>query len=178
MKHKTLLRVLVPVLILALVGGLWLMKNSQRAAESARQMALAKDNPVYLLEDTAVDLPLYQAQGLPIIMDFGAEDCPPCQEMRPALEQAHEDNLGRATIKFFDVWKRPELTGSYPIAVIPSQVLMHPDGRPYQPSEEVLQKGLNFEFYDDISTKEHALTVHVGILDAADFELILQDMGA
>lgn len=177
MKHKTLLRILVPVIILAVVAGLFLLKDSKRGQEKARQQALAQDNPAYLLEETSINLPAYQALGLPLILDFGAEDCPPCQEMRPALEKAHAENLGRVLIKFFDVWKRPELAAGYPITVIPTQVLFNADGSPYTPGEAVLAAGLAFETYNTRDTGEHALTVHVGMLDEADFRLILDDMG-
>lgn len=178
MKHKTLLRILVPLIIVALIAGIFLIKDGQRKQEAARQAALAKDNPAWLLEETSVDLDSYLSHGLPLIMDFGAEDCPPCQEMRPALEQAHEDTLGRAVIKFFDVWKHPELAAGYPIQVIPTQVLYKADGSPYTPSDKVLDAGLQFDFYHLRDTEEHALTVHVGILSEDDFKLILEDMGA
>lgn len=178
MKHKTLLRVLVPVLILAVVFGIWLVKDGERKQELARQSALAENNPAYILEETSVDLPTYQAHKLPVLMDFGAEDCPPCQVMRPALEKTHEDFLGHAVIKFFDVWKHPSIAGEYPISVIPTQVLFNADGSPYTPGEKVLESGLQFDFYKGGDTGDHALTVHVGILEEEDFNLILGDMGA
>lgn len=176
MKHKRLLQVLIPVFILVLVGGLWLIKDSQRGQERSRQAALAEDKPAFVLEDEQVDLAAYQAHKLPMILDFGAEDCPPCQTMRPALNKAHEDYLGRALIKFFDVWKHPRIAGNYPITVIPTQVLFNRDGSPYTPSEQVAAK-LKFDLYNHHETQQHALTVHVGILTEEDFALILADMG-
>ena len=178
MKRKTLLRVLVPALILGVILGIRLIKDGERKQELARQNALAENNPAYILEETSVDLQAYQAHSLPVILDFGAEDCPPCQVMRPALEKAHEDYLGRAVIKFFDVWKHPAIAGDYPISVIPTQVLFNADGSPYTPGESVLESGLRFDFYMAGDTEEHALTVHVGILEEEDFSLILGDMGA
>lgn len=178
MKHKTLLRILVPLAIVALIAGIFLIKDGQRRQEAARQAALAGGNPAWLLEETSVDVDSYKAHGLPVILDFGAEDCPPCQVMRPALEKAHEENLGLAVIKFFDVWKHPELAEGYPIQVIPSQVLFTREGSPYTPGDKVLAAGLQFDFYNHRDTGEHAMTVHVGILDEDDFRLILEDMGA
>lgn len=178
MKLKTLLRVLVPVLILTVILGIWLIKDGERKQELVRQSVLAENNPANILEETSVDLPTYQAHKLPVILDFGAEDCPPCQVMRPALEKAHEDFLGRAVIKFFDVWKHPAAAGGYPISVIPTQVLFNADGSAYTPSESVLESGLQFDFYSAGDTEERSLTVHVGILNEEDFNLILSDMGA
>ncbi|NLX82724.1 MAG: thioredoxin family protein [Clostridiales bacterium] len=177
MKKKTLLQILIPLVIVALIGGLWLIKNNERQAAQAHQAALTADNPAFRLIETSVDLEGYLSHNLPVIMDFGAEDCPPCQVMKPALEKAHEQNIGRAVIKFFDVWEHPETAGDYPIMVIPTQVLFNADGTPYKPSEKVEQAGISFDFYNLQGTQEHALTVHVGILDDAAFELILADMG-
>ncbi len=177
MKNKRLLQILIPIVILAVIGGLYLMKNNERQAAQARQEALTADNPAFRLIETSVDLEGYLSHKLPVIMDFGAEDCAPCQVMKPALEKAHAQNIGRAVIKFFDVWEHPELAGDYPIMVIPTQVLFNADGTPYKPSEKVEQAGLKFDFYNLQGTEDHALTVHVGILDDAAFELILADMG-
>ncbi|NLE68972.1 MAG: thioredoxin family protein [Clostridiales bacterium] len=176
MKKKTLLRIMIPLFILAIAGGLWLAKNNERQQAQARQEALTADNPAFRLTETSVDLDSYLSHQLPLILDFGAEDCPPCQVMRPALEKAHADHLGRAVIKFFDVWEHPDAAREYPIMVIPTQVIFNADGSPYEPSEEV-RSALDFEYYNYTGTEDHALTVHVGILDEADFQLILADMG-
>lgn len=177
MSKKTLLRIVVPVLILVGVGAFWFIKDGQRQAAAERQQVVAKDHPGFVLEEKAVDLDALKAHMLPLIMDFGAEDCQPCQIMRPALEKAHADYMGRAVIKFFDVWKHEGIATGYPVRVIPTQVLFTADGKPYEPSDEVMKAGLNFEFYNHKDTETHALTVHVGILDDKAFELILKDMG-
>lgn len=173
---KKWLRIIVPVLILGIVAGAWLIKDSQRLEERRRQEELAKDNPAYILEETSVNLAAYQEHKLPLILDFGAEDCPPCQQMRPALEAAHEKMLGKAMIKFFDVWKHPAAAGDYPVRVIPTQIIFNPDGTPYEPSEAT-SKALNFALYSSRETEKHVLTVHEGMLSEEDFALILADMG-
>ncbi|NLM86245.1 MAG: thioredoxin family protein [Clostridiales bacterium] len=176
MNKKTWLRILVPVMIVAIAGGLYLLKNHQERQKAQEQLQVAGD-PALVLEEMSFDLKAYQAHQLPLILDFGAEECGPCQIMRPDLEQAHAQTLGRAVIKFFDVWKRPELAADYPVRVIPSQVILYPDGRPYVPSEAVQAAGLQFAIFDHIETGEHALTMHEGILTLQDFMLILNDMG-
>ena len=176
MNTKKWLRIVVPVMILAVVGGLWLIKNDQEQKKASQQLAVAGD-PAFVLEETSLDLAAYQAHQLPVILDFGAEECGPCQIMRPDLEKAHQQMLGKAVIKFFDVWKKPELAADYPVRVVPTQVFFRADGSPYVPSEAVIAKGLNFSAYDHRDTGEHLLTVHEGILTYEDFELILQDMG-
>ncbi len=177
MKHKHVLRVVIPVLVILAAAGLWLMKDAQRTASAQLQQAVAGDNPAFVLEDTEFDLDSYLSHGLPVVLDFGAEECGPCQVMRPALEATHQKTLGKALIKFFDVWKRPQLSQDYPVMVVPTQVFLNADGTPYQPSEKVLGSGLQFEQYTHRDTGEHALTMHVGILNEDQFRLIFEDMG-
>lgn len=174
--NKKVLRIIVPILILVAVAGIWLIKDQQDKQEKARQLAVAND-PAFVLEESTFDLAAYQAHQLPLILDFGAEECGPCQQMRPDMEKAHQETLGKAVIKFFDVWKRPELAADYPVRVVPTQVFMNPDGSPYVPGEKVTASGLQFSTYNHRETGEHALTVHEGILTLDDFRLILQDMG-
>lgn len=173
---KRVLRIVVPILIVVAVAGMWLMKDHQQKQEKARQLAVASD-PAFVLEESTFDLAAYQAHNLPLILDFGAEECGPCQQMRPDLEKAHQETLGKAVIKFFDVWKRPELAADYPVRVVPTQVFMYPDGSPYVPGDKVREAGIQFSTYSHRESGEHALTVHEGILTLEDLRLILQDMG-
>ncbi len=176
MTSKKTLRILVPILIVAVVAGIWLYKDHQDKQEAARQLVTAGD-PAFVLQERSFDLAAYQAHQLPLILHFGADDCPPCQEMRPALEATHQKTIGKAVIKYFDVWKQPELGGDYPIRVVPTQVFILPDGKPYVPSAAVEESGLQFQIYEHRDTGEHALTVHEGMLDEAEFQMILNDMG-
>lgn len=176
MASKKLLRILVPVLIVAAVAGIWLYKDHQTKAEALRQRALV-DDPAFVLQETSFDLAAFQAHKLPLILHFGSDDCPPCQAMRPALESTHQKMLGKAVIKYFDVWKQPELAMDYPVRVVPTQVFVLADGSPYEPSKSVEDSGIEFLTYEDRETHEHKLTVHEGMLDEAQFQLILNDMG-
>lgn len=173
---KKWLRIIVPVLILGIVAGAWLIKDSQRLEERRRQEELAKDNPAYILEETSVNLAAYQEHKLPLILSFGAESCVFCRQMHPALEAAHEKMLGKALIKYYDLDKHPAAAAEYPVRVIPTQVFFNPDGTPYEPSEATA-KALNFALYNSRETEKHVLTVHEGMLSEEDFALILGDMG-
>lgn len=176
MKSKKLLRFAVPLLILAVAAGLYVFKQNQERQKAAAQLALAGE-AAFVLEETTFDLASYQAHKLPLILDFGAEDCVPCQQMRPDLEAAHRDTLGRAVIKFFDVWKHPELGAGYPLRVVPTQAFFTADGKPWQPGEEFKESGLNFTLYSHKDGGGHALTLHEGMLDRDDFSMILAGMG-
>ena len=177
MANKKWLRIVVPVLIVAIVAGLWLSKDLGRKEADKKLAAITKDNPDFVLEETSVNLSAYQAHGLPVILDFGAEDCPPCQVMRPALEASYEKYMGHAVIKFFDVWKHTSAANDYPVRVIPTQVIFDKEGKPYVPSEETRKSGLEFLEYNRRDSEEHALTVHEGMLTEEQFALILKDLG-
>lgn len=49
------------------------------------------------------------------VIDFGAEECGPCQRMKPDLEQV--------------------AAADYPVTVVPTQMFVLPDGSPWQPPE-------------------------------------------
>lgn len=176
MKNKNLLRIIVPLLIVIVAAGIYLYKDQQEKQEAARQLALAGD-PAFVLQETSFNLEQYQAHKLPLILHFGADDCPPCQEMRPALEATHRKTIGTAVIKYFDVWKQPELSQDYPIRVVPTQVFILADGKPYMPSEAMKDSGIDFQIYNQRDSGAHALTLHEGILSEEQFQLILKDMG-
>ena len=95
MKNKRLLQILIPIVILAVIGGLYLMKNNERQAAQARQEALTADNPAFRLIETSVDLEGYLSHKLPVIMDFGAEDCAPAGDETRAGESARAKHRPR-----------------------------------------------------------------------------------
>lgn len=175
MDKKKTLQLAVPVLILLVIVGIWLVKNAQ-SRPPADSVPLT-DNADFVLEATELDLEALSAYGLPIVVDFGADWCPPCRAFFPILEAAHEELLEKVIIKYVDTEKSPGLAREYPISAIPTQLLINADGGPYQPSEEILNTGLDFKFYQAEENGEHVLTVHEGGLTEEQFYAILEDMG-
>ena len=68
------------------------------------------------------------AQGLPRLVDLGADKCIPCKMMAPILEELKSDLDGQCEIVFIDVWKNPNEGPKYGIKIIPTQVFFAPDG--------------------------------------------------
>ena len=56
-----------------------------------------------------VDFNKLTSQGLPVIVDYGADTCIPCVNMAPVLEKLNKEMAGRVYIKFADVWKYPDI---------------------------------------------------------------------
>ena len=121
-----------------------------------------------------INLEQLKSYDIPIVIDFGADSCIPCKEMAPVLEKLNEELRGKAIIKFVDVWKYPDLARDYPISVIPTQVLIDTEGKPYVPSDETLN---GIIMYSSKDTEEHVFTTHEGGITEDEMMRILEEMG-
>jgi len=68
-------------------------------------------------------------QGLPRLVDLGADKCIPCKMMAPILEQMKKEYEGRLTVDFIDVWKNPGAGEQYGINLIPTQIFYDVSGK-------------------------------------------------
>lgn len=180
-KKSLIIKILVPVLIIAIVGVMWFVKNPPSDSE----MNIVTDPTTEQNEGAdfnlnATELIDYEAlaeYGLPIIVDYGADSCIPCKQMAPVLQTLNAEMQGKAFIKFVDVWKYYEAAANVPIQLIPSQVIFNPDGTPYEPSGDVAVQIGGFKMYSDQESGEHIFTVHEGGLTEEPMRLILAEMG-
>ena len=124
---------------------------------------------------TALDFSALFKFRLPIVADYGSEDCPACRKMFSALKHTNEKYKGRAFVKYADVWKHRNTAGELPLVVIPTQFFFTSAGKPFIPSKK-LSARLKFSLYCDKAGK-HALTAHQGGLSEADFDEILKELG-
>lgn len=170
-KKKLLVKILVPVLIAVTLTIIWAAKTHPTPNLIDEQTENIAD---FVLEATAIDLDALKEYNLPIIIDFGADSCIPCKEMAPVLKTLNAEMQGKAVIKFVDVWKNGDAANDFPIQVIPTQVLINADGKPYVPSDDI---GIKFDMYSFKDTGEHAFTVHQGGLTEKEMRAILADMG-
>lgn len=167
---KNILRILIPALILLVIAGIWLFKSWKPSEDALPEGARP-------LEITSVDLTELQSHGLPILLDFGADACGPCQAMAPALKKMHAEMQGKVIIHYTDVWQHPEAGENFPVQVVPTQVFFNADGTPYVPSEEVQKAIPNFQMYSTSDNDEHVVTTHTGGLTEEQMRLIFADMG-
>lgn len=186
MERKSLLiKILVPVFIVILIGGMWLIKNQRDRADTpdnthsqteAKLPEGLEDANFDLRETEAIDFKKMASYGIPMIVDYGADTCIPCKEMAPVLEKANEEYRGKAFIKFINVWEYPDAANNVPVQVIPTQVLVNADGTPFVPSEELASQ-IEFLMYSHRETGEHVFTVHQGGLTEEQMRMILKEMG-
>lgn len=66
--------------------------------------------------------------GLPVIMDFSASWCPPCQQFKPIFEEAKDRYSGQIEFKTIDVDAEKELAQQFNITSIPAIVFIDAEG--------------------------------------------------
>lgn len=194
-KSNVVLKVVLPIGIVAVVLGLFFFKNAGEKPAAAVQppTSAAQSEPpsngteimaqeeisAIPLNISTVDLDEILSHDLPVIIDFGADSCIPCKEMAPILKRLNEELRDVAVIHFVDVWKYADAAADFPVRVIPTQVFILPDGSPYVPSEGLADElGVEFSIYTHKDTGEHIFTTHEGGLTEEQMRGILTDMGA
>lgn len=159
------LKILVPVLIVAVIAVIFIVKNIPE-----EQTPDVPDELFGLNATTEIDFSELAKYGLPIIVDYGATSCIPCKQMAPVLEKLNAEMQDRAIIKFVDVWEYGSAANNVPIQLIPTQVFFNADGTPYIPSDSLKSSIGGFKF-------KNGFTIHEGGLTEAQMRAILAEMG-
>lgn len=72
---------------------------------------------------------LISENGLPMVVDFSATWCPPCQELKPIFEQLKDEYTGSVDFVSVDVDSVPQLAQKYDIHNIPALIYVARDGK-------------------------------------------------
>lgn len=96
------------------------------------------------------------AEGLPRLIELGADKCVPCKMMAPILEELEEEYSGRMEVRFIDVWKNREKASEYRVQMIPTQIFFDEKGNElyrhtgFIAKEDILAKWreLGYDFND------------------------------
>ncbi len=187
---KAKARIVIIGLILAGIAAIYLVKQADRnnaaASLSGAQETGASGSvdPKWLTEaydldaTTTLDVEALKKDGLPIIVDFGADSCVPCKEMAPVLAELNRTLRGRAIVKFADVWKNADIVQGYPVRAIPTQFFFDAAGKPYVPKDVQTAQENGFLLYTHKDTGEHLLTAHEGGLTREALLAVLEEMEA
>lgn len=81
---------------------------------------------------------LLEGSDLPVLVDFYATWCGPCQMMAPILEEVGANLRDRLQVVKIDTDKYPNLASKYQIEALPTLVLFK-DGQPAERIEGVQQ---------------------------------------
>jgi thioredoxin 1 len=69
------------------------------------------------------------ASGKPVLVDFGANSCVPCRQLRPILKDVRSEYSGKAEVLVIDVYKYQALAKEYKITLIPTLVFFDSKGK-------------------------------------------------
>ena len=69
------------------------------------------------------------AGGKPVLVDFGANNCVPCRQMRPILKELGQEYAGKAEVLVIDVYKYQNLAKDYKVTLIPTLVFFDAKGK-------------------------------------------------
>ena len=166
-KSKSVLKIIIPILIIAVILGIFILKSNQKKS-------MAENTGEFALEATAIDLEQLKSYGLPIVIDFGADSCVPCKEMAPVLQKLNKEMQGKAIIKFVDVWKNENAAADFPVDLIPTQFYFDKDGNPFVPRDA---EAMQMELYSTKDTNKHVYTAHQGGMTEAQLRAVLKEMG-
>ena len=123
MKKGILLGVIV-------AAGLLLSCGNNAKAESAdnsapKESVNLSEKAIYKVENGLMK----PTNGLPMIVDFSATWCPPCQKLKPIFHDLGEEFKGRINFFTIDVDENPGLAANYEVSSIPALVFINKDGQ-------------------------------------------------
>ena len=75
-----------------------------------------------LVNDQTFDAEVLKSSE-PVLVDFFAEWCGPCQAMAPALEQVAAEQKGKVKVVKIDVDQSPGITTRYAIRAMPTLIM-------------------------------------------------------
>lgn len=96
------------------------------------------EEQVKRLRDNEVDKA--RAAGLPLLVDFSAEWCPPCQRMKPVIAGIQEKYAGKLTVLVVDVDKNRALAQMYKVESIPLLLFFDKEGKQVHRQEGALNE--------------------------------------
>lgn len=79
--------------------------------------------------DTEEEFKKALASGKPLLVDFGANTCLPCRQLRPILKELEKEFAGKAEILVIDVYKYQGLAREYKIIALPTLVFFDANGK-------------------------------------------------
>ena len=171
---KNIATIIVIIIIIVGIVGIWFIKNNEREndqiIEQSQKENVNEDFKLYV--EGNLDIEKLKSYNLPIMIDFGAEWCPPCNMMKPDLIKLNNELEGEAIIKIVDVDENPNATKGYKIELLPTQIFINSDGTPYIPKDK------SIEGFEIVKDKEGNVlyTMHVGILTRTQILSIVEQM--
>jgi thioredoxin 1 len=103
-----------------------LRKNAKVEIDQGRLQKIAAKPPE---SNTPDDFKKALTDGKPFLVDFGANSCIPCRQMRPVLKEVDKEYAGKTRVLIIDVYKYQDLAREYKIQLLPTLVFFDPKGK-------------------------------------------------
>jgi len=103
-----------------------LRKNAKVDINQERLKKITTKPPEMNTED---DLKQALTSGKPVLVDFGANSCLPCRQLRPILREIDKEYTGKARALVIDVYKYQSLAREYKVQLIPTLVFFDSKGK-------------------------------------------------
>jgi len=149
-------------------------QETASSSSSTTDTSQKTTNSDFSLAASKIDLEKLKSFSLPIIIDFGADECIPCKEMAPVLKKLNQEWQGKVIVKFVDVWKYPDAVADFPVQMIPTQFFFDAQGKPFVPADP---EGMQMQMYVMRETEEHVYTAHVGGMTEEQIRAVFEEMG-
>jgi thioredoxin 1 len=103
-----------------------LRKNAKVDVNQERLQKIAAKPPE---TNTEEDLKQALTSGKPVLVDFGANSCLPCRQLRPVLKEIGTEYSEKAKVVVIDVYKYQNLARDYKILMLPTLVFFDSKGK-------------------------------------------------
>ncbi len=103
-----------------------LRKNAKVDINQERLQKIAVKAPEMNTEE---DLKQALTSGRPVLVDFGANSCLPCRQLRPVLKEIGAEYSEKAKILVIDVYKYQKLAQEYKVLMLPTLVFFDSKGK-------------------------------------------------
>jgi len=106
----------------------FIMELRQSAKVEIDQIRLQKIAAKPPDSNTEEDFKKAITSGKPLLVDFGANSCFPCRQLRPILKEIDKEYSGKAGVLVIDVYKYQNLAREYKIVFLPTLVFFDAKG--------------------------------------------------
>jgi thioredoxin 1 len=103
-----------------------LRKNAKVDIDQGRLQKIAAKPPEMNTEE---DFKKALTSGKPVLVDFGANSCLPCRQMRPVLKEVGTEYSEKAKILVIDAYKNQNLAQQYKVFMLPTLVFFDSKGK-------------------------------------------------
>jgi thioredoxin 1 len=74
----------------------------------------------HIIKDADFQKEVLDVKGMPVLVDFYADWCGPCQSLLPIVEEVAKETEGKAKVVKVNVDDSPEFAGKYGVMSIPA----------------------------------------------------------